>query len=897
MQGFNLISDFSRTKQVRGGSAIFVKNGLQSKNIPFLINVSVESVIEMSGVCLYLNGRDTVAICSVYRPPSGDCNIFFEHLENAIRNIISKYRYIILCGDFNINYLDSSTNTKTLFDLFNCFSLLMQSHDPTRIGVNANGSVSRTGIDYMVSNLPKISFQVELFDPYLADHFGHLGRLTYAQDTLVNKPLDLYVNKRCLGDINLKEFSFLLNKSDWTPMYGLSVNEAFDFFVEIVIWCFHASCPFKKCKLSKRQNGWLNEEIKREKGVLAKISKDMKRTNDVNTLIAYRAQKNKYKKMVRDAKRNFYGNKIINSENQTKEIWKTVNTTLDRVSNRNTPLILNINGKMTSEVEVVAHQFGDYFSHIAAKQSAEHFGYNLTLPHTVSEICMNTLFCAPITKIELIKTINDLRNKKSSSFDEISPALFKRVALSVLDQLLFLINLCLVNGTFPDILKTAVVTPVFKKGNRNDIENYRPISVVSVFSKVLEKVIYEKIMIFFNKFNILSNRQHGFRPGHSIETASAHFYEFIYEQVDQGKYVVSMFFDLSKAFDLVNTNILIDKLEGLGIRGNLKDCIVSFMSNRSLMIKYNNHMSDLFKINLGVPQGSILGPLLFLIYVNDLPDYMGGEVVTMYADDTSITVSADTPEELNGKVKGAVDRMTSWCERNKLILNKQKTVYLNFNVRKPLPNSPVGLSHSTKFLGTYLQDNFSWDTNVDHVAKKLNSAYYAIFQLRSALDKNALLNCYYALAYSHISQSIMLWGKCSGSLRVFVCQKRIIRLIFNLGPRETCKSVFVSQKILTVPCIYIYKCLVYVRNNLSKFSSLTSRHTYNTRSEHVLVVPRHRTANFEVSLSYNAVTLYNKLPAHFKCLSIRLFKIELRTFLVERAYYSFKEYIETDNQR
>ena len=306
-----------------------------------------------------------------------------------------------------------------------------------------------------------------------------------------------------------------------------------------------------------------------------------------------------------------------------------------------------------------------------------------------------------------------------------------------------------------------------------------------------------------------------FRKGRSVESASSKLFDFVYKELGSGKYIATLLLDLSKAFNSVNKDILSDKLQTIiGIRGKLHECIMSYLQNRTLRAKCNDTQSEIFDIHLGVLQGSILGPLLFLIYINDLPDFINNGFTIMYADDTTISVTATNPEKLLNRIKTVLDEMSSWCDGNKLMLIENKTVFLNFNLRRSITIPGITLSECFKILGTLVNSNLSWEQHVYYLCTKLNQAYFALHQLRDTLKEIGLTNVYYALAYSHMSLNICIWGQSSYVKRVFVLQERILQLIFNLNYTEIYESTFINKKILTVSCIYIYKCLIYAKNNI-----------------------------------------------------------------------------------
>ncbi len=267
-----------------------------------------------------------------------------------------------------------------------------------------------------------------------------------------------------------------------------------------------------------------------------------------------------------------------------------------------------------------------------------------------------------------------------------------------------------------------------------------------------------------------------------------------------------MSFDISKAFDTVNRDILREKLWAIGIRDPLIKWLESYLSDRGMFIDLNGVRSDINSVKLGVPQGSVLGPLLFSIFMNDLPLYIKGFDVIMYADDFTVFLSSSDIESLNNDLVILYDLMSKWCASNKIVLNERRTVCLNFFNRTPLPEKTLGpnlnIVQCAKFLGTHLDGSLShWSAQVDHVVGKLNSAFFAIMQLKSTLHQKALLDIYYALAYSHLSYNIVNWGSTFELNRIFIAQKRILRLIFGMSPLDSCKSVFKKHNLLTVPCL------------------------------------------------------------------------------------------------
>lgn len=863
------------------------KKCINTNPLDSINHLSVECNIELCGISCQFNNKKYVII-TVYRPPNGDIKIFFTNVTLALNVAITKADYVILCGDLNIDSGKGSTDAKILSDLFQSFELESTTSEPTRIFTNVNGRTTSSTIDYLTTNMPKHVYTCKLTNSNIADHLAHILIFNISHTYKTYSGKNKCIKKRDVGESNMMNLINRLRLENWDCIYVCDINDAFSNFINCIIWHLDISCPIKSFKVSHKgmndYKGWITPDIIKDGVELKNLHWLTNNLNCQDSKLLYNNKKQLYKKNIKRAKIKFYQNKIEHSTNKTKETWKIINCRLGRNKVHN-EIELSSNNIVITDPGKLTDMFGSHFSTIVHYKLHCHFGQNISLPCTLPNIIPQTFFFSPVTESELKNIFNKLKNKNCTGNDGLSFKMLKQIQDSILDPLKYLINYSIESGLFPNILKISHVIPLLKNGDPLDIENYRIITLVSSLSKIMERVIYDQMSVFIEKYKILTPCQHGFREGKSVESASIHLLDTIYTNIDKGNYVVVLQFDLSKAFDTLDINYIVSKLFNLGIRGNILEWLHSYLINRKIIVKIGTHFSDEYNVSLGVPQGSVLGPLLFILYVNDLPNYIKSGIVTMFADDSTIAVTDPNVDNLNNKITDVLDAFTAWCDRNRLILNTTKTTYINFYNRKPCPLQNFNFSSQSKFLGIVLDADLSWRSQIDIICKKLNQAYFAIIQMKNVCEKTGLLNIYYSLAYSHISFSIMCWGSATERDRVFICQKKLIRLIFNLKPGDSCVQTFKSNKLLTTPSIYIYKCLCFVKRNLHLFKTNSSYHNYNTRRND-LVLPPHNSTLYEKSPSYLCIKLYNSLPEEIKnTQNFNSFKAKIKNVLVEGTFY------------
>jgi hypothetical protein len=348
--------------------------------------------------------------------------------------------------------------------------------------------------------------------------------------------------------------------------------------------------------------------------------------------------------------------------------------------------------------------------------------------------------------------------------------------------------------------------------------------------------------------------------------------------------------------------LLLDKLDKLGIRGTPHKLIKSYLKNRTQIVQIGNSFSTPEVLSCSVPQGSVIGALLFLIYVNDLPLFVNNGKLTQFVDDITYLLKNKSLNNLSQQANTDIESMCDWFYVNGLVLNTTKTVIMNFNIPHDdfndiantfkIPLNPVT---QTKFLGITIESNLGWIAHIDNVAVKLARACYCIKKIKILANKSTSKIYYFSNFHSVMVYGIVCWGCVTEAKRIFILQKRAIRLITGNASRAHCRELFKEESILPFPCVYIFETLLHAFRNKSNFNLLGASHEYNTRKgNNTLSVPIHRTALFEKSPNYMAVKLFNKLPDTFKEIKkIGTFKKKLKAFLMDKCFYDVKEFLES----
>lgn len=869
---------------MHGGSAIYVKQGIKFQEMKDLVRKSVEKILEISAVDVKMGPRN-ILILSVYTTP-GQTKEFIKKFEEILQLICWTNKTVVIAGDFNINLLDKShKNTICFVELLNSYGLNVSIDVPTRSTL-----VTKTCIDNILIN--QSNFTSQIIRTHISDH--DTAQLLTLQEEI--EQTEEYQYKRNITANNIQDLIERLTLLDWNAVYKIpekEVDQQWRTFTNMFKTELDYACPIRKNKTTaRRQQKPINDNITKCKTRLD-ILHTCKTFNPV-FMGAYKEVKKEYDKMLRDEKRERYKQQILQSDNKMKTLWQTV----AKIKNNT-----KINKEIPGNPLEIANNFNRHFATAAEEKIKQN--QNIPFQNDITRNSNNFKFRL-ITEEETLKIIGKLKNKNSSGIDDIPMCTVKACMNQTATPLAYLVNNSMKHGVFPELLKKALIKPIYKKGKENEPENYRPISLLPAFSKILELAISEQLVDFLINEEILSSTQHGYVKGKSTTTATFQFITDVLNALEDSKVVIALLLDLSKAFDTLFHKYILNKLDSYGIRGKEKEWFRSYLSNRKQQVIIDGNgtrtLSEEALIQFGVPQGSILGPILFIIFINDLMSVLRSDPNTSmvnYADDTSFILKADILPQIADLVQSILQQANHWFQSNNLCLNVEKTCAIiikttHANFQTPshiqLNDSKLDLQTSGRFLGLTIDENLNWDEHITGLCTKLGSICYSLGVLRNYLDSSSMRVVYQATFEAKIRYGIMFYGSGNNMKQVLKMQKRAIRTMMRMPCRETCRGIFRKHGLLTAIAIHIQECLIFVFKNRNCFETKTST-KYDTRTTQ-LKYPIHKLSLTEKGPEYRCIKYYNRLSNQMRDITnLKLFKKEVYKLLLQIEPYTVEEFL------
>jgi hypothetical protein len=754
IEGYNIESTYRPSKR-GGGVSLLIRESLKyNKRMDLsLINEHCELIFIEIKKDQFESYRD-ILIGVMYRPPNGNLENYNNYLNDFLEIIKTEEKLIYICGDFNINLLNSTTHTDT-DNFLNCLysnSLFPLISKPTRISKN-----SATLIDNIFTNdINNVNMTCGILCTDISDHFPIFCIQT---DKNENNTIE-YITKRNFNNENINKFIHDLNDTDWHEVYNINeAQAAFSYFYNKYCTLFNKNFPIKKIKKGyKNRKPWLSESIKNAIIKKNKLYVQTKRDPSNINISNYKNYKSNLNRVLRYLERNYYQDLLIKNKVNLKKSWQVIKMIINKNKNSTRNTEFRINNKVICDENIIANSFNKFFINIGPNLAEkipkvqgninDYINYN-----------PNSIFINDIESNEIKKIIEQLKDA-SPGYDGISPKILKRTYIHYLEPLKYIFQLSFNQGIFPNEMKLAKVIPIYKNGDVMEINNYRPVSVLSSFSKILEKLMYKRCVSFLNDYKLLYELQFGFREKYNTNLAMIHLIDKISTEINDNNFVLGLFIDLRKAFDTVNHEILLKKLHYHGIRGISLKWFESYLKNRKQYVQFNNKMSEEQTIKCGVPQGSILGPLLFILYMNDFSKASTKCTSLLFADDTNIFMSGKNLNDLIKNMNNEISKIVKWLNINKLSLNIEKTNYMIFrspskNINKSenirINNISINEVNHTKFLGVILDNKLIWNDQIRHIRNKISKGIGILVKCKKYFNESTLKMLYYSFIYPHLS--------------------------------------------------------------------------------------------------------------------------------------------------
>lgn len=696
---------------------------------------------------------------------------------------------------------------------------------------------------------------------------------------------------------------------DWEGMLSMNSdpNQMFDSFYNKLSAIIDVHIPIKQ--LSKRElkikhKPWITRAIRVSICAKNKIYKKYLKTKSIYYHAKFKLYRNKLNHLLKLSKSQYYNDYFNVNISDSKRVWKGIRQLIilkPRIISRPTKLL--IDNCEVCEPKSIANAFNNYFANIGNNLAGNIPKVNKCPSDYLTSPLCNSFYLFPTTSMEIEQEISQLNVNKSTGPFSIPVKVLKCLGSVLSRPLEIVFNHTFSTGIVPNNLKIANIIPIFKKGLQTSLNNYRPISLLSIFNKLLEKLMYKRLLAFLEKEKIIHNNQFGFRAKHSTDHAILSIIDKVQHAIDNRDISCGIFLDFSKAFDTVNHQILIQKLEYYGIRGMTKEWFISYLDNRYQFVSLGDVTSDIQSITCGVPQGSVLGPLLFILYINDFSYCSDLLDFHLFADDTNLFYKHKNLTALETTLNSELVKVHNWLCANKLLLNIDKSNFVIFHPpQKKLPtnieifvhNYQLKREYSIKYLGILIDSNLTWKNQVNNIVKKIKRNIGILSKLRYYLGLHILVKLYYALVYPFLIYGIISWGNTYPSTiqPLYMLQKKAMRIMTFSKFDEHSSALFKELDIVKLPDVVTLHNAVLMykfHNNLlpsvfdTFFTRVNKTHNYNTRLSSKLSysLPKVRTNYGIFNIRFQGPKIWNSVDENTKSLSLQKFKKQIKSDFIK----------------
>ena len=868
--------------------------------------------------------NNKIIIGNIYKPPRDNNNpanikAFITELEPIIQELSSSNTEVLVCGDYNINLLKMTgeAHFSDFFEMMLGHSFYPKITLPTRL----NTSSRATLIDYIYCKLSSCSISTcaGIILDQLSDHFPYFLSLDNMSIKNIKPP------KRVKQTINNHEaMENMLDYMKSNDIYDKlktnlleDPNINYDILHEYMKNTKEIFFPNKYVKFHKhrhKKNKWITSgilrSIKFRDKMYVKFKQCPRHTAEYPILQNnLRVFNSILKGIIREAKIKYYNNLFNQYRGDIQMTWKTISEIICKSNYKRKELEkIIIDSKVISDKGDICTRFNEFFTNIGPKladkiDSGKKKSFDAYLKKRVLTSFTFSLVDHNVTS----KCVSSLASKSSSGHDGISLKLLKFLSSALVKPLTLIINQFLLTGIFPTKLKIARVLHSFKKDDVTLMDNYRPISLLTSTSKLFEKIVFTQLYNYFHENQLFYPSQYGFRKMHSTELAALELTDRILKDIDERNVSLAIFMDLSKAFDTLDHQILLTKLNFYGIGGLALNWFSSYLTGRKQYVEVDGVKSGLLPLSTGVPQGSILGPLLFLIYMNDIPNANEDFKHILYADDTTlfstIQVLATTPFDVNNQLTQIYD----WLAVNKLSLNIKKTKYIVFHaINKDIDGLIPELKindiiiervENFNFLGLIFNEHMFWKHHINTIANKLIKLSGILNKLKRFLPGYILRTLYFSMVQSRLLYGILAWG--FDHQRLVKIQKRFIRIISLSTYNAHTEPWFKHFEILKINNLFDLNCLKFIDNYNKRelpnyflnfrYEQRSSIHDHDTRFADLIDAEPTRTVMAENCIRHHIVTLLNCTPS---CILDKIATHSLQgfTFYIKRYYLNQMSY-------